>query len=148
MIFKRIIFIGALLFAIQSAALAQMPSEKSRPLYVGAIVKWVGGLGAHIEVPLGNHVTFRAETGWLVFLIDMNAGLGFSLHPRLEVYGAFHVTNIYFLGRATVVGPEVGVDWRIFDFLHLEGGVTYLTNDTDQATLPNVGLSFNFPIRF
>ncbi len=122
-------------------------SAGERPLYVGGMAKFIGGLGGHVEFPINSTLTLRGAAGWLIFILDFNGGMGFALSPKIEVYGTFHVTIMSFFGRTAAYGPEIGADLRLTDVFHIEGGAVYLMNASNREWLPNVGISLNIPLR-
>ncbi len=121
--------------------------QNQRPIYLGGQGKFIGGLGIHGEIPIGRNLTFRGEAGWLVFVLDVNGGFGYALSRKLEIYGAFHVTFMSFIGSAVAFGPELGVDIRLTDVFHVEGGAVLLMNESAQKVVPNVGITVNIPLR-
>ncbi len=133
-----------LLLSIPVVAPAQLSQD--RPLYVGGIGKFIGGLGVHAEFPVQDKLTLRGEVGWLFFILDINAGLGYSITPQIEVYTTLHATIMSFFSSTIAYGPEFGIDLRVTRVFHIEGGVVYLKNESAQEWLPNVGITLNIPL--
>ncbi len=121
--------------------------QNQRPIYLGGQGKFIGGLGIHGEIPVGPNLTIRGEAGWLVFVLDMNAGIGYSFSPKLEIYTTFHATLMSFIGSTVALGPELGADIRLTDVFHIEAGAILLMNESAQEVVPNIGITVNIPLR-
>ena len=141
----RTIGILYITLSLMHPLLAQSPTE--RPIYIGGMGKFIGGLGVHGELPINNNFTLRGEAGWLFFILDVNAGVGYTLLPAIELYSAFHFTLMSFYTRSVAYGPELGIDFRITDVFHIEGGAIFLMNEEATQWVPNIGITLNIPLR-
>ncbi len=144
---KKIPWLILVVIIVLAISSLQAQGTKDRPIYFGGIGKFIGGLGVHVEFPVNQRLTFRGEAGWLIFILDINAGIGYEITPRLELYSTFHATLMSFISSTVAYGPELGIDLRITEVFHIEGGAVYLMNESTREWLPNVGITLNLPLR-
>ena len=138
---RKLIFFLLLVtsFALKSYAGSD---SLSTPIYIGAQLKFIGGLGIVGDADISKKIYMHGSAGWAILALDVSGGPGYRIFDNiLSVFIRAHyleAANLLGGERATLFGLEPGVRIGFSKKIkfYIEAGIILGSN----VAVPNVGV--------